>query len=196
MARTNLAYQQEEQERNYDAQPIPLPRPKLRTIEGQARGTQTRTQQAPWVRTLVVMSAVFLVVLSTVSVARVSVANATVQMMQTSEKTTAAINQARAVGLDLEVQHSLANNPTRIQDNAAMLGILPAQQPVALAAREGFSAETISQMNLAANEARAAELALLPSSAEQTTAQELLNQNGTIVPTTAALALNPALGKA
>jgi hypothetical protein len=113
------------------------------------------------------MSAAVLIVLATVSVARVSIANATVQMMQTAEQTSAAIEQARAVGLELEVQHSLANNPTRIQDNAASLGILPAGQPATIPARAGFSALTLDQMERAAEEARAAEIAQMQGSGEQ-----------------------------
>ncbi len=161
MAQSNLAYRQPQPERSYDAQPILSPRPKLRTIEGQARDPKTQAQTAPWARTLVVMSVLVLVVMATVSVVRVSIANATVQMMQASEQTSVAIDQARAAGIELEVKHSVVNNPTRIQDNAASLGILPASQPATVQAHQGFSPETLNQMQLAADEARAAEVAAL-----------------------------------
>jgi len=161
MAQNNLAYRQKPEEWGYDAEPIALPRPELRTIEGTKGSAQAQPRPVAWVTQLAVMSAVVIVVLASVSVARVSISNATVQMMQTAEQTRLAIDQTRAAGLDLEVQHSLANNPTRIQDSAASLGILPAGQPVVMEAREGFSAETILQMQVAADEARAAEVALL-----------------------------------
>lgn len=161
MARSNLAYQLEVPKRSYDAQPIARPRPKLRTIEGQGRATAAQTQQAPWLRTLAIMSTLVLIVLASTSVMRVSVANATVQMMQASEETTAAIEQARAAGLELEVLHSIANNPTRIQDAAANMGILPASQPATVTALSGFTAETQSQMQAAASEVQASQLALL-----------------------------------
>ncbi|MDR1088714.1 MAG: hypothetical protein LBL23_05545 [Coriobacteriales bacterium] len=164
MAQSNLAYRQEAEAERYDALPIRSPRPALRTIEGTRSRAEAEPRTAPWVRTLVVSCAVVLLVVATVSVARISIANATVQMMQTAEQTSAAIEQARAVGLELEVQHSLANNPTRIQDNAAVLHILPAGQPATVQARNGFSAETLDQMQRAAEEARAAEIASMQGS--------------------------------
>lgn len=166
MARTNLAYTHKEQQQSYQAEPIALPRPALRTVEGQGRGLRAQSQRAPWVQTLATMSAVVLVVLATVSIARVSIANATVQMMQTSEQTSAAIDEARAQGLELEVKHSLANNPTRIQDAAADRGILPTSQPSTLAALDGFAPETIEQMRAAADAAHAAELKALEDAAQ------------------------------
>lgn len=168
MTRSNLAYQQPK--RLYEDEPLVLPRPQLRTIEGQGRKTSARTQQAPWIRTLMVMSALAIVVLATVSVARVSFANATVQVLQNSEQLRGAIDQARAEGLELEVQHSLANNPNRIQDAAAGLGILPAGQPETLAAQNNFSEETLAIMQAAAEEAHTAELAQLQAAAAQNSA--------------------------
>ena len=175
MAQNNLAYRQRPLEKNYDAQPIPAPRPRLRTIEGAGRGTRAQSQQAPWIRTAVVMCAVLVVVLSTASVARISLTNATVQMMQTAEDTSLAIDQARTVGLDLEVRHSLANSPTRIQDRAATMGVLPARQPATVEARSGFSAETVRQMNAAASEYKAAELSLLQGAEENTEGEQDLS---------------------
>lgn len=157
MARSNLAYQQPERRQNYRAEPIPRPRPALRTIEGQGRKTAARPKQASWVQTLIVMSALVVVVLATTSVARVSIANATVQMLQTSEQTQASIDQARAVGLELEVKHSIYNNPNRIQDTAAALGILPAGQPETVSAVSGFTPGTIAWMQAAAEASRATE---------------------------------------
>ncbi|MDR2035443.1 MAG: hypothetical protein LBP91_02030 [Coriobacteriales bacterium] len=164
MARTNLAYKQEEQWQSYPAQPIRAPRPELKTIEGQGRGIRTRPQQAPWLNTLAAMSTVVLVVLATVSIARVSISNATVHKMQVAEQTSTSISHARTIGLELEVKHSLANNPTRIQDNAAARGILPSSRLSTLSARDGFSPETVALMSAAANEARAAELSVLQPS--------------------------------
>lgn len=161
MARSNLAYQLPERRQNYKPEPIAMPRPQLRTIEGQGRRTAAKPQQATWVRTLVIMCATIVIVLATTSVARVSISNATVQMMQASEQTQEAIDQARAVGLELEVRHSVANNPNRIQDTAAAMGVLPSGQPETTQARRGFTNETKNQMAAAAEEARAAELALL-----------------------------------
>ena len=156
MARSNLAYRREVVEQSYDAQPMPSPRSRLRTIEGNGRKTAAQAQVAPWTNTLIAMSIVVAVVLATVSIARVTIANATVQMMQTAVQTQAAIDFANAAGIDLEVKHSLANNPTKIQDLAASMGILPSSQPVTLAAQSGFSEETIAQMQLAALEVRQA----------------------------------------
>ena len=183
MARTNLAYRQEERWQDYQAKPIPLPRPALRTIEGQGRGVRVQPAVAPWAKTLVVMCAVVFVTLATVSIARVSIANATVQMLQAAEQTNTAIIQARAEGLELEVRHALANNPTRIQDLAAALGILPASSVETLAAQHGFSISTINQMRAAAEEARAAELAAL---------QEAQNAHTVQVPSGADAVLMPA----
>jgi hypothetical protein len=159
MARNNLAYKLQEPARRYDAEPVALPRPRLRAIEGQGRASATQPQAAPWLSTLVVMSAIVVIVLATVAVGRVSIANATVQMMQASEQTRSAIDRARAVGLELEVQHSLANNPTRIQDNAAALGVLPAAQPETIPALSGFTPATREQMQNAVKEAQAAAVA-------------------------------------
>ena len=161
MARSNLAYKQDRQEWGYDAQPVALPRPKLDTIEGQGRGTAAQTQQSPMLRTIAVMCALVIVVLTTSSVARVGISNATVQMMQSINTTQAAIEEARAVGLELEVLHSISNNPTRIQDRAAEMGILPASHPETLYALAGFSSETKTEMQAAAEEAKAAELAMI-----------------------------------
>lgn len=161
MARSNLAYKQDRREQTYRPEPVSLPRPKLRTIEGQGRKSAAQPQQKPWVHTLLAMSIAVIVVLATTSVGRIGIANATVQMMQTAEQTQSAIDEARAVGLELEVKHSLSNNPTRIQDLAATRGVLPSSQPQTLEARNGFSTETQRQMQQAAAEAQAAELALL-----------------------------------
>lgn len=167
MARNNLAYEQEVYEQSYDARPIPSPRPRLRTIEGRARSA--RTQQQPLVRAIACMSAVVLIVLATVSVARVSVSNATVGVMQASAQTNDAIEQAREVGVELEVEYSLANNPTRIQDSAASLGMLPSSQTATIQAYNGFSASTLEQMRQAASEYQAAQMSQLQAAKKTTT---------------------------
>ncbi|MCL2530082.1 MAG: hypothetical protein FWE41_07125 [Coriobacteriia bacterium] len=172
MSRTNLAYKQQPQRRGYQADPIPLPRPKFRTIEGQGKGSAAKPRQAPWVQTLVIMSVVVAMMLATIAIARVSISNATVQMMQTSEQTRAAINSARQVGMELEVVFSLGNNPTRIQDAAATMGVLPSHSISTVAARGGFTVETIYQMSLAADEARALELQALYDRAELAAAEK------------------------
>lgn len=163
MARTNLAYKNEEARQSYSAEPIALPRPELRTVEGKVSDAQTRTQHVPWTRTVAVMSAVLVIVLASVSIGRVSIANATVRMMQGSGQVSNAIAQARAAGLELEVQYSLANNPTRVQDAAAAMGILPSSQPETLAAHSGFGSDFLDRMRLAAEETRAAEITSLSS---------------------------------
>jgi len=140
---------------------MPVPRPQLRTIEGQGRGVKPRKQQAPWVRTAVVMSAVVCIALATASVARVTITNATVQMMQSAEQTSAAINYARMGGVGLEVDLSLASNPTRIQDRAADFGVYPTSRVNTISALNGFSQDTMEQMDAAAQEARALELQVL-----------------------------------
>jgi len=117
------------------------------------------------------MSTVVLVVLATVSITRVSISNATVQLMQAAEQTTIAIDQARTKGMELEVVHSLENNPTKIQDHAAALGILPNNKTITMPARDSFSIETIREMSTAAAETRAAELQVLKDIAEQTASQ-------------------------
>lgn len=171
MARSNLAYKPSRQEQSYRPEPVPLRRPALRTIEGQGRGVATQTQQQPWLRTFVVMCAAVIMVLATVSVGRIGITNATVQMMQAAESTQTAIDQARAYGLELEVNYSVANNPTRIQDRAASLGVLPSAQTETLEARSGFSVETLRQMQAASEEARAAELASISEAQANSEAQ-------------------------
>jgi len=145
-----------------------LPRPRLRTIEGQGRKTAAKPQFAPWVLALAITGVVVGMVLATLAISQVSISNATVQMMQNSDQTRAAINTARSAGMELEVVFSLGNNPTRIQDTAATMGILPTSQITTIPAQAGFSAETIYQMSLAADEARAQELQALQVLAEQT----------------------------
>ena len=191
MARTNLAYKRQEQWQDYQAEPIPLPRPRFRTIEGQGKKTATQPVRAPWAQTLVVMSLTVFMTLATVSVARVTIANATVQMMQTSEQTRAAINEVRTEGMELEVEHSLANNPTKIQDTAALMGILPTSQPITLTARDGFSPETILQMNAAAAEVRAAELQALQEIADRNLAEKPAEKDIALEPEPTSSVLKP-----
>lgn len=179
MARSNLAYKNEEARQSYAAEPIALPRPQLRTVEGKATETQTRTQQVPWTHTVAIMCAVLAIVLASVSVGRVSIANATVRMMQGSQQVSAVIDQARTAGLELEVQYSLANNPTRIQDAAAAMGILPSSQPETLAAHSGFGVDLVDRMRLAAEEARVAEIASFSSAPLATPQGAEVGQEGT-----------------
>ncbi len=166
MAQSNLAYSQTQPTREFDAQPIAAPRPRLRAIEGQGRGVAPQAQPLAWLRTLAVMSTLVVVVLATASIARISIANATVQMMHGSEQTRIAIESARSAGLELEVRHSLMNNPTRIQDAAAALGIFPANQPEIVSALSGFTPQTKEQMQQAAQDAHALALAGLSNNGE------------------------------
>jgi len=137
------------------------------------------------------MSLTVFMTLATVSVARVTIANATVQMMQTSEQTRAAINEVRTEGMELEVEHSLANNPTKIQDTAALMGILPTSQPITLTARDGFSPETILQMNAAAAEVRAAELQALQEIADRNLAEKPAEKDIALEPEPTSSVLKP-----
>ena len=164
MSRTNLAYQVNQQQRSPRAQAIPLERPKLRAIEGQGRGPEAAAKAkpvaipTPQLRALAAISVVVFLVFTTASVAKVSIANATVQLLQTADDISLAIDQARTTGLELEVRHSLENNPTKIQDAAAVRGILPADHSTTIAARSGFAQSTINLMRVAAEEAQALEL--------------------------------------
>jgi len=194
MSRTNLAYQQEEPKRRYEAQPIPLPRPRLRTIEGQGRAAATQTARAPWTRTLAVMSIVVFMVMASVSITRINISNATVLMMQTANQTSSDIEQARIAGMELEVEHSLKNNPTRIQDIAATMGILPTAQPEVLAALDGFAPETIYRMNQAAEQNAALELRALKEAAEKTATERAAQAENALEPSVYLSIFNPATG--
>jgi hypothetical protein len=126
--------------------------PNLRAIPGKGLGVRSATKLAPWLRTLIVMSAVFLAVLATTCVTRIAVSNLTVQLMLQAELTSEQIANSRAAGAELEVKHSLATNPNRIQDAATARGIVPGNQADTVQARHGFSAETQNAMAAAVAE--------------------------------------------
>jgi hypothetical protein len=115
------------------------------------------------------MAAVVIAVLASVCVARIALSNLTVQMMLNGEQIANEITTARSMGLELEVRHSVATNPNRVQDAATKLGMLPDNQVATLAARQGFSPEVKSLLAQAAGDHMAA--AVAQAEAEQEAAR-------------------------
>ena len=169
MARTNAAYKMD-YAASIPAHPAtvprrgqpasqPLARPRLRAIPGKGLGAQTSPALHPRVRALVVVAVLLVLVAATVSVARIAVSSLTVQMMLQGERISENIANARSQGLELEVKHSLATNPNRVQDAATTLGMVPDNQVQTLSAQQGFSFGTRDLMVAAASERLAAEVA-------------------------------------
>ena len=107
-----------------------IEQPPLRALPG--RRTSTQPAAKPAHRTLLktaALTSVFCMIFCVVAgLACVSISNATVQSLIASEEITASIQEARAAGIALEVQHALATNPIRIQEAAAELGMMPASK--------------------------------------------------------------------
>ncbi|MDR2672201.1 MAG: hypothetical protein LBC35_02685 [Coriobacteriales bacterium] len=149
--------------------PQARPAPQLKALPGKGLGARTRPDIQPWATTAAVMAAVVIAVLASVCVARIALSNLTVQMMLNGEQIANEITTARSMGLELEVRHSVATNPNRVQDAATKLGMLPDNQVATLAARQGFSPEVKSLLAQAAGDHMAA--AVAQAEAEQEAAR-------------------------
>jgi hypothetical protein len=82
-----------------------------------------------------------------IGIASISFSNATVQILLESDAVSESIANARSTGLELEVKHSVAANPARIQDAAAALGMVPTEQIPTLDATSSLSTEAKSALN-------------------------------------------------
>ena len=134
MAQSAYAYDVSPQRRLREVE-----RPPLRALPGKGLETQTRRGLAPLTRAaLFTCSACFVFALA-VGLFSISMTNATVQTLMDSESISASITEARSVGLDLEVQYSIATNPTRIQEAAAELGMVPSPGIAIVGATEALS---------------------------------------------------------
>jgi hypothetical protein len=111
------------------------------------------------------MAAVLIAVLATVCVSRIAISNLTVQLMFRAEQTTELISNAKANGAALEVWHSVATNPNRVQDKAAANGVLPGNAVTTLEARHGFTDDVKFIMTAAATEAVNQEVAAAEAAA-------------------------------
>ncbi|MDR3136256.1 MAG: hypothetical protein LBU07_02350 [Coriobacteriales bacterium] len=141
------------------AQTLVETRPRLRALPGKGLDSETAPVSKPWTRTLAVAATAVLLVMATVCIARIALTNLTVQMMARAERVQENIDTARNVGLSLEVKHSLATNPNRIQNAATALSMVPDGAVQTLPARGEFSSEVQSQMATAASAQLAAILA-------------------------------------
>jgi len=84
-----------------------------------------------------------------VGLTSISVSNATIQMLVNAESVSESILEARSIGLELEVQHSIATNPIRIQEAAVGLGMGPALSTATLEASSALSSTARYAITLA-----------------------------------------------
>jgi cell division protein FtsL len=116
-----LAYQQPV--RREREQPTRQP---LRVLPG--KRTQTETQQglAPFWRVVFTVGIMAVLMTGVVWVARVGLANATMETLANSAQVTQDTEAARSEGSHLEVEYAFATNPASIQEAAAtQLGMAP-----------------------------------------------------------------------
>jgi cell division protein FtsL len=116
-----LAYQQPA--RREREQPSPRP---LRVLPGKRAQTETRQGLAPFWRATFAVGIVAVLMMGAVWVARVSLVNATMELLANSEQVTRSTEAARSEGSHLEVEYAFATNPASIQETAAtQLGMAP-----------------------------------------------------------------------
>ncbi len=98
-------------------------RRRLRVIEGEGRSAQ----HAPKLTMAAVhgykAAMVIIAVLAVVCLARVFMSVSTVQALEASASLQTQIEEARATGNELEIQHSVLSNPATIQKKAAKMGM-------------------------------------------------------------------------
>jgi len=82
----------------------------------------------------------------------IGLSNATVKTLINTEVVSQSIIEARSVGLTLEVQHSFATNPARIQDEAIALGMGPAVKTATLEATPVLTPEILEAITQASIE--------------------------------------------
>ena len=145
MAQTAYAYNETRVRRAPEPQ-----RPYLRSIPGRNQGTEARPAAASLVQTMLVVCACCFVFAMAVGFVNVGVSNATVQILMSSDTLSAQIYEARAAGHELDVQHSLAANPVRIQDAAKLLGMVPSDHVTTLEAHSEFNPAVLDVLTAAA----------------------------------------------
>jgi len=79
----------------------------------------------------------------------IGLSNATVQTLINTEAVAQSIVEARSAGISLEVQHSFATNPIRIQDEALALGMGPAAKTATVEAASALSPAILEAMTQA-----------------------------------------------
>jgi nucleoside recognition membrane protein YjiH len=126
-----LAYQQparrsREQEQLLHQPSRQVPRRPLRVLPG--TGVQAASQQgiAPLWRALFITVVAVALMIGAVLVVRVSLVNATMELLADTAQTVRMTEAARAEGTQLEVRYAIVSNPASIQDAAASeLGMSP-----------------------------------------------------------------------
>ena len=115
--------QQPQQAPRPNRNPQSQPRRNWRVIPGEGRSAQ----HAPKLSMAAVhgfkAAMAIVVVLAVVCLARVFMSVSTVQAMEASASLQTQIEEARATGNELEIQHSVLSNPTTIQKKAAKIGM-------------------------------------------------------------------------
>ncbi|MCL1890855.1 MAG: hypothetical protein FWG00_02345 [Coriobacteriia bacterium] len=141
---------------------VEVPRPPLRALPGRRAAAQQKSLVGQLARVVLSTGAFCFLFAMAVGVTSITVSNATVQMLLESESITETIGEARSVGLELEVQHSIATNPARVQEAAGALGMVPVGQIDKLDATtilDPTTVETIAQAAAKAEKAKAAKAA-------------------------------------
>jgi cell division protein FtsL len=106
-----------------------VPRAPLRVLPGKAPQVEVQKALDPFKHTLFKIAIFSALFIGLVLCVRVAVVTQIVDNLIVSEQISQNIEDARAAGLQLEVQHSIAANPTHIQELAAEeLGMAPAAQ--------------------------------------------------------------------
>ena len=122
MAQAARAYQQQPQRRIHEVQ-----RPPLRVVPGRPQHDPALKPLGSLAWSCFKIAIVVMLFLGLVLAVRVAITTQIVSTMMASEQSTEQIAEARAVGLELEVQHAIAPNPTHIQEIAGTdLGMAPA----------------------------------------------------------------------
>ena len=121
MAQAALSYQQP-QRRTYELD-YPMRTP-LRVLPGTAPRTGLLARLAPHWRAIFAVSIVVILMFGALSIVRVGLADATMLLFSQSAQISQSIEAERAAGARLEMQYSLATNPSVIQEAAAQLGMV------------------------------------------------------------------------
>ena len=145
MAQAEYAYDVSPQRRMYEVE-----RPPLRVLSPEQKPrARTQSLARPLIRCALATSAVCFVVVVLLGLASITLSNATVQALINSESLANSIAEARSAGLELEVEYSVATNPTRIQNEASALGMSAAPEISTLEAAESPNASVIASMSAA-----------------------------------------------
>lgn len=119
------AYQQPQRRSRELEQPQ---RPPLYVIPGRGITPSARPQIAPLWKLVFIAAIAALLLLGIVCVARVALADSTMELTANSDQLSQSISDARSKGTDLEMQYSTATSTPTIQAAATQLGMAPDPQ--------------------------------------------------------------------